>query len=103
MTIQDFLARLPHEPTKPNGETMCRCPAHADKRHSLSVREGNKGIILKCFAGCEARDIVGAMGLKMADLFAAPEGARPRAKAGSVEERVKTVAPATPEKPAAAF
>ena len=51
MHINDFLALLPHEATKSNGETMCRCPCHADKKASLSVKQGEKGIILHCHAG----------------------------------------------------
>ncbi|MDD3212190.1 MAG: hypothetical protein PHY64_00855 [Eubacteriales bacterium] len=98
MTLEDFLARLPHEPTKHNGETMCRCPAHADKKHSLSVKTGDKGIVLHCFAGCQPQEIVAAMGLKMADLFTgtasgspAPKRRAPRADTRSVEQRTHTV------------
>lgn len=31
---------------------MCLCPAHADKRPSLSVRVGDQSLLFKCFAGC---------------------------------------------------
>ncbi len=72
MRIEDFFALLPHERTKANGETMCRCPAHEDKKSSLSVKAGAKGIILCCHAGCSTADIVAKMGLKMADLFYDP-------------------------------
>lgn len=69
MRYEEFIERLPHEPTKRNGETMCRCPAHADKKHSLSVKDGERGIVLHCFAGCQTAEILDRMGLKMADLF----------------------------------
>ena len=46
------------------------CPAHEDKTPSLSVTEGDDGrVLLKCHAGCPTEDIVGELGLKMADLF----------------------------------
>lgn len=48
---------------------MSRCPAHADRSPSLSIREGSGGkTLLHCFAGCEVQAIVRAAGLEMADL-----------------------------------
>ena len=29
---------------------MCRCPAHADEKASLSIRQGNRGLLVHCFA-----------------------------------------------------
>jgi hypothetical protein len=47
-----------------------RCPAHADRSPSLSIREGEDGrVLLHCFAGCEVDSVLTAMGLQMADLF----------------------------------
>lgn len=47
-----------------------RCPAHDDNRASLSIGEGKDGrVLLRCFAGCDAGAIVGAVGLKLSDLF----------------------------------
>lgn len=37
---------------------MCRCPAHADGEPSLSLRQGDRGIIVHCFAGCHPSNIV---------------------------------------------
>ena len=46
------------------------CPAHDDKRPSLSVREAEDGrVLLKCWTGCGAAEIVSALGLSLADLF----------------------------------
>jgi hypothetical protein len=46
------------------------CPAHGDRRSSLSIAEGNNGtVLLKCFAGCDTEEIVAALGLKTSDLF----------------------------------
>lgn len=60
-----------------------RCPAHQDRQASLSVTIGNDGRILAhCFAGCAIVDVLGAVGLTLADLFPArirddsPEGRR---------------------------
>lgn len=40
---------------------LCLCPAHADRSPSLSVRVGRKRLLLHCFAGCEAPDILRAL------------------------------------------
>jgi putative DNA primase/helicase len=41
---------------------MCRCPAHDDRTPSLSVRLGRSRLLLHCFAGCRASDILRALG-----------------------------------------
>ena len=49
---------------------IARCPAHEDRSPSLSIREMEDGrILLHCFAGCGAIDVVQAIGLSLADLF----------------------------------
>jgi hypothetical protein len=56
-----------------------RCPHHADKQASLSVKEGDDGrVLLHCFAGCGNADIVMSAGLAFVDLF--PPGSRERWK-----------------------
>lgn len=37
---------------------MCRCPAHPDKTPSLSLRQGDDGILVTCFAGCDREDVL---------------------------------------------
>lgn len=37
---------------------MCLCPVHADRTPSLSIRQGNRGILVTCFAGCDREDIL---------------------------------------------
>ena len=36
----------------------CRCPAHDDRHPSLSIRDGDKTLLLRCHAGCEPDDII---------------------------------------------
>lgn len=57
-----------------------QCVAHEDRAPSLSVRRGEKGVTLKCHAGCATEDVVAALGLTMADLFDEPieKPARPQ-------------------------
>jgi len=37
---------------------MCLCPAHSDSTPSLSIRQGNRGILVTCFAGCDREDVL---------------------------------------------
>ena len=46
-----------------------RCPAHDDRTPSLSIRDGERGVLLKCWAGCELTAITGKLGLEVKDLF----------------------------------
>ena len=40
---------------------MCRCPAHADGKASLSIRVGDRAVLFHCFAGCTADAIMSAL------------------------------------------
>ncbi|MCC7409240.1 MAG: DUF3987 domain-containing protein, partial [Phycisphaeraceae bacterium] len=61
---------------------MARCPAHEDRKPSLSIGEGDDGrALLHCHAGCEAGQVVAAIGLDLADLMPGePLPPRPKAK-----------------------
>ena len=57
---------------RPNGHgqwTAC-CPSHKDKSPSLAIRQTDDDkILLRCFAGCSAYEVVSAVGLSLSDLF----------------------------------
>src|SRR5665213_1759750 len=54
------------------GKWSAQCPSHEDEHNSLSVAEDINGkVLLKCHAGCDVQNIVGALGLAVADLFPA--------------------------------
>ena len=40
---------------------LCRCPAHADRSPSLSIRQGDRGVLVHCFAGCNPVDVLRAL------------------------------------------
>jgi hypothetical protein len=68
--IDTVLHRLEKVKSTGPGKWQARCPAHDDRRPSLSIRETDDGkVLLKCWTGCGAADIVGALGLSLADLF----------------------------------
>ncbi len=52
------------------GKWQALCPAHNDRHPSLSVKEtDDRKVLLKCWTGCGAAEIVSALGLSLADLF----------------------------------
>ena len=71
MTIETVLSRLDRVRKRQPGQWSARCPAHNDRGPSLSIRETpSSEVLLWCFAGCGAEDILAALGLQWSDLFA---------------------------------
>ncbi len=67
--LETLLARLSGVKKTSNGWSAC-CPAHDDRRASLSIAQGGDGTALvKCHAGCDTAAVLAAVGLKLADLF----------------------------------
>jgi hypothetical protein len=54
------------------------CPAHDDSTPSLSVAQGDQGVLLTCHAGCDTEAITRALDLTMADLFDAKRNGQER-------------------------
>ena len=68
MIYNDFINRLDQVKKSGDGH-IARCPSHKDKTPSLSIRSGEKGILIHCHAGCDSANVVAAMGLTLEDLF----------------------------------
>jgi KaiC/GvpD/RAD55 family RecA-like ATPase len=70
--IEQLLTALPS--AKRNGSGWhAKCPAHDDKRPSLSISQGDDGrVLVNCHAGCTATAIISALGMTMRDLM--PDG-----------------------------
>lgn len=48
--------------TRTSGGWSARCPAHDDENPSLSVRVAENGhVLVRCFAGCKAEQVVAAV------------------------------------------
>lgn len=41
---------------------LCRCPAHDDRSPSLSIRQGDRGFLVHCYAGCDSSDVLRELG-----------------------------------------
>lgn len=53
----------------PKGWTAC-CPAHEDRKASLTIADAGDKVLLHCFAGCPFPNIVDALGMQQSDMFA---------------------------------
>lgn len=70
MGAEKLVERLEHCKATGSNKWMARCPAHQDNGPSLSITEGSDGrVLVHCFAGCGALDVISAVGLEWADLF----------------------------------
>ena len=68
--MTDIIERLKYTRETGPGRWLVRCPAHDDKRPSLTIRLTDDGRwLLHCFAGCDVHEIVAAIGLELSDLF----------------------------------
>lgn len=67
-----------------SGYWLALCPAHEDHKPSLSVREHDDGVGVKCHAGCTTEEILGALGMEPSDLR---PGARVEVSKPSKESR----------------
>jgi hypothetical protein len=70
MSAASLLSRLDGVRRTGAGRWLARCPAHDDRRPSLSVAELDDGrVLLHCFAGCAIENVLDAVGLTFSDLF----------------------------------
>ena len=67
-----LLARLERVKETGPGQWIACCPAHADRSPSLSIKQTDDRLLVHCFAGCPASDVVAAVGLTLSDLFDKP-------------------------------
>ncbi len=76
--VELVLSKLPG--AKPVGNAwQARCPAHEDRKPSLTVSEGDGGrALVRCHAGCSFEAVVAAIGLIASDLMPARDTPTPR-------------------------
>jgi len=71
-SLEEIVRRF-NNPKRQRSGYLVQCPAHDDNKNSLSIHEGEQGIVLKCFAGCATASILERRGLTFADLFNKPK------------------------------
>lgn len=68
--IENLLNSLRKVRPTAHGEWVACCPAHDDRSPSLTVKDAGDGrILVHCFAGCPVEEVVGAVGMTLADLM----------------------------------
>jgi len=78
MTAADrILSRLAGVRRVGDRRWVSRCPAHDDRSPSLSVRQVHDRVLIRCWAGCTAAEVVAAVGLTLADLYDDAQHSRP--------------------------
>lgn len=76
--IEAILQRLDKVTSKGDGY-LARCPHHEDNSPSLTITERDGKVLLHCFAGCTAEEVMHSINLEMRDLFS--DSLSPRDKA----------------------
>jgi hypothetical protein len=72
--VRNLLERLDGVAAAGERQWSARCPAHDDRRASLSVSQGDDGrALVNCHAGCKPVDVCRAAGLRVRDLFVPKE------------------------------
>jgi hypothetical protein len=67
-SLELVLSRLPDAKKHEGGCWSTRCPAHDDRKASLSITEGDKRpVVFKCFADCSYEAILRPLGLDPRD------------------------------------
>lgn len=66
---------------KSGNKAQCKCPAHNDKKASLTITKGNKCTLFYCHAGCTIESILAAVGLEKKDTFYNTNSTEPKWKA----------------------
>ena len=65
-TVRDAAASIARalQGRRSNNHWLCRCPVpghgrgKGDRNPSLSIRDGDERLLVRCFAGCDARDVL---------------------------------------------
>ena len=81
-TIQEVIAALERagcHPKKAGDHWQAQCPAHEDANPSLSITQGHtQDVLIKCFAGCDWKDVLGKLGLYNAPSLTVHHGGKPK-------------------------
>jgi hypothetical protein len=92
-----LLARLEGVIAAGPGRWYARCPAHDDRAPSLSVADRGDRVLIHCFAGCDASDVLAAVGLGWRDLYRDSwDCARLRPNEGAAKSARRTLEQADP-------
>ena len=87
-TAQNVADALAGRRVKPHGGNyLVCCPAHDDASPSLSLRDGDRGLMVHCFVGCSPGDIYAAIDRKGLKLDRTDRAREPVKGSGEYERR----------------
>jgi hypothetical protein len=69
MHIEEVVNRFDNVRESGGGQYSCRCPSHKDKSNSLGIKQDGERILMNCFAGCDVKSILDAVGLQWKDIL----------------------------------
>lgn len=70
MSVDTFLSALDRVKRNAKGQWVACCPAHEDKRPSMTIAELDDGrVLVHCFSGCSVEEILGAVGMDFDILY----------------------------------
>lgn len=79
--VEALLAKLEKVKRTGRGSWLACCPAHEDRSPSLSIAERDDMVLLHCFAGCAALEVLNAVGMDFADVMPhKPDNSYPQIK-----------------------
>lgn len=87
MELQEFLERFDGV-QKSGGQWVARCPAHDDRKQSVSIGSDDDKIKLCCHAGCPTESILSTLQLSFSDLFFKPLNGNGRVTTSSEIDKV---------------
>jgi hypothetical protein len=68
--IENLLSKLEKVSSKGRGKWAACCPGHPDKNPSLGITQTDDDrILIHCFSGCSALEILDSIGLNFDDLY----------------------------------
>ncbi len=68
LTVEQLAARFSGVKRAGDQYQAC-CPCHHDEHPSLSIADGEQGLVIYCHAGCETKQILDAVGVSWGELF----------------------------------
>lgn len=71
------------------GYCKAKCPAHDDRRHSLSLTVDGDKLLVNCHAGCTFPEVVDALGIKSSAFFRSSTQGKAGGKMGSISKIYK--------------
>ena len=78
LTLKEMSGRFAGVSWRGSNSFQAKCPCHDDKQASLTVSDGDNGIVLYCHSGCITENILQAIGLSFSDIM--PDREKPVTK-----------------------